>query len=135
MHFNEAYAEEIEFGKRLVDGTFFHLVVSKYEHHRRLGQRHREPRLRRHLPLRTRLPQRYPFTESEVLSCFESTSRDHDGIVETELQTYNQNGERVLPLKRTPMVLKHEFAQPSAAQSPGWPEEIGTQSDNGSKDD
>lgn len=30
-------------------------------------------------------------------------------------------------LKRTPMILKREYAEPSAAKPPGWPEGVGTQ--------
>jgi acyl dehydratase len=67
------------------------------------------------------------FVESEVLDKRESDSRDHVGIVETELRGYNQDGEQVLSLKRTPMVLKREAADPSAARPPGWPADIGTQ--------
>jgi hypothetical protein len=71
-----------------------------------------------------------------VLSKRESDSRDHVGIVDTELRAYNQNDEKVLSLKRTPMVLKREHAQPSAAEPPGWPEGIGTQPDDeGVRDD
>ncbi|MFB6142212.1 MAG: MaoC family dehydratase, partial [Halorientalis sp.] len=66
------------------------------------------------------------FAESEVLDKRESDSRDHVGIVTTELRAYNQDDEKVLSLERTPMVLKRSHAQPSAAQPPGWPEGVGT---------
>ena len=49
-------------------------------------------------------------------------SRDHVGIVTTELRTYNQDDDLVLTLERTPMVLKREAAAPT-----GWPEGVGTQ--------
>lgn len=56
-----------------------------------------------------------------------SESRDHVGLVTTELRAYNQDGDLVLSLERTAMVLKRESAQPSAAMPPGWLEGIGTQ--------
>lgn len=65
--------------------------------------------------------------ESEIIEKRESESRDHVGIVTTELRAFNQDGELVLTLGRTPMVLKREHAGPSAATPPGWPEGIGTQ--------
>ena len=61
-----------------------------------------------------------------MLNKRESDSRDHVGIVTTEVRGYNQKDELVLSLERTPMVLKREHAQPSAAAPPGWPEGIGT---------
>jgi itaconyl-CoA hydratase len=67
------------------------------------------------------------FAESEVLSKRESDSREHVGLVETELRAYNQDGEHVLSLERTAMVLKREHAKPSAAQPPGWLDGVGTQ--------
>ena len=67
------------------------------------------------------------FAESEVLEKRESSSREHVGIVTTELRTYNQDDELVLSLERTPMVLKRSHAEPSAAQPTGWPAGIGTQ--------
>jgi len=68
------------------------------------------------------------FAESEVLSKRESESRDHVGMVTTELRAYNEDDDLVLSLERTPMVLKRAHADPSAAQPPGWPEGVGTQS-------
>ena len=62
-----------------------------------------------------------------MLSKRESDSREHVGIVTTELRAYNQEDEQVLSLERTPMVQKREHAQPSAAKPTGWPEGIGTQ--------
>ena len=127
MHFNEAYAAETEFGERLVNGTFvIALAVGMsvidvsanatanlgYDDVRHLGPVVHGDTI---------------FAESEVLSKRESESRDHVGIVETELRAYNQDDEQVLSLTRTPMVLKREHAQPSAAKPTGWPEGIGTQ--------
>lgn len=59
------------------------------------------------------------FAESEVLDKRESDSREHVGIVATELRPYNQDDKLVLSLERTPMVLKGEFAKPSPAQPTG----------------
>jgi acyl dehydratase len=67
------------------------------------------------------------FAESEVVDKRESESRDHVGIVTTELRAYNQDDEQVLSLQRTGMVLKREHAEPSAARPIGWPEGVGTQ--------
>ncbi|SDQ56500.1 MaoC family dehydratase [Natronobacterium texcoconense] len=127
MHFNEAYAAETEFGERLVDGTFvialavgMSVIDVSVNATANLGY----DKIRHHNPV-------YHgdtiFAESEVLSKRELESRDHVGIVETELRAYNQDGDLVLSLERTPMVLKREHAEPSAAQPPGWPEGIGTQ--------
>ncbi|MFW5919860.1 MAG: MaoC family dehydratase, partial [Halanaeroarchaeum sp.] len=69
------------------------------------------------------------FAESEVIDKRESESRDHVGIVTTELRAYNQDDDLVLSLERTPMVLKREYAEPSAEQPTGWPEGIGSQPD------
>ncbi|MEA5389422.1 MaoC family dehydratase [Haloarculaceae archaeon H-GB11] len=72
------------------------------------------------------------FAESKVLSKRESESRDHVGMVTTELRAYNQNNDLVLSLERTP-VLKRENADVSPDQPPGWPEGVGTQ--QGDSDD
>ena len=127
MHFNEAYAAETEFGERLVDGTFvIALVVGMsvidvsvnatanlgYDDIRHLAPVYHGDTL---------------FAESEVLAKRESESRAHVGIVTTELRAYNQDGTKVLSLERTPMVLKREYAEPSAAKPPGWIDGIGTQ--------
>ena len=127
MHFNEAYAAETEFGERLVDGTFvialsvgLSVVDVSANATANLGY----DDIRHHAPV-------YHgdtiFAESEVLHKRESESRDHVGMVTTELRAYNQDDELVLSLERTPMVLKREYAEPSAAAPTGWPEGIGTQ--------
>ncbi|MEY7851747.1 MaoC family dehydratase [Natrarchaeobius sp. A-rgal3] len=127
MHFNEAYAAETEFGERLVDGTFvialavgMSVIDVSANATANLGY----DAIRHHGPV-------YHgdtlFAESEVLEKRESDSREHVGIVTTELRTYNQDDDLVLSLERTPMVLKREYAQPSAAQPTGWPAGIGTQ--------
>jgi itaconyl-CoA hydratase len=132
MHFNEAYAAETEFGERLVDGTFvIALVVGmsvidvSINATANLGY----DDIRHHAPV---FHGDTLFAESEVLSKRESESRDHVGIVTTELRAHNQDDDLVLSLERTPMVLKREYAQPSAAQPPGWPEGIGTQPEDDS---
>jgi len=127
MHFNEAYAADTEFGERLVDGTYvFALAVGmsvidvSVNATANLGY----DEVRHHAPV---FHGDTIFAESEVLEKRESESRDHVGIVTTELRAFNQDGEKVLSLQRTPMVLKREYADPSAAQPPGWPEGVGTQ--------
>lgn len=127
MHFNEAYASETEFGERLVNGTFvialavgMSVVDVSMNAIANLGY----DDVRHHGPV---LHGDTIFAESEVLSKRESESREHVGMVTTELRAYNEDGDLVLSLERTPMVLKREFAEPSAAQPPGWPEGIGTQ--------
>jgi acyl dehydratase len=131
MHFNEAYAAETEFGERLVDGTFvialavgMSVVDISVNATANLGY----DDIRHHAPV---FHGDTIFAESEVLSKRELESRDHVGIVTTELRAYNQAGTKVLSLERTPMVLKREHARPSAARPPGWPEKIGTQPSGG----
>ncbi|WP_458187961.1 MaoC family dehydratase [Haladaptatus sp. NG-WS-4] len=130
MHFNEAYAAETEFGERLVDGTFvialavgMSVVDISTNATANLGY----DAIRHHAPV---FHGDTLFAESEVLSKRESDSRDHVGIVTTELRAYNQDDEHVLSLERTPMVLKREHANPSAATPPGWPSEVGTSPDD-----
>ena len=127
MHFNEAYAAETEFGERLVDGTFvialavgMSVVDVSANATANLGY----DDIRHHAPV---FHGDTLLAESEVLDKRESDSRDHVGIVTTELRTYNQDDELVLTLERTPMVLKREVAEPSAAAPTGWPEGVGTQ--------
>ena len=127
MHFNEAYAAETEFGERLVDGTYvialavgMSVVDVSANATANLGY----DAVRHHGPV---FHGDTLFAESEVLSKRESDSRDHVGIVTTELRAYNQDDELVLSLERTPMVQKRDHADPSAARPTGWPEGIGTQ--------
>jgi len=54
-----------------------------------------------------------------VLNKRESDSRDHVGIVTTELRAFDQDDEKVLSLERTPMVPKRAAAEPSAAAPMG----------------
>ena len=127
MHFNEAYAAETEFGERLVDGTYvFALAVgmSVIDVSANATANLGYDAVRHHAPV---FHGDTIFAESEVIDKRESDSRDHVGIVTTELRAYNENDELVLSLERTPMVLKREHAQPSAAAPTGWPEDIGTQ--------
>ena len=127
MHFNEAYAAETEFGERLVDGTYvFALAVgmSVIDVSANATANLGYDNVRHHAPV-------YHgdtiFAESEVLSKRELDSREQVGIVTTELRAFNQDDELVLSLERTPMVLKREFAEPSAAAPTGWPDGIGFQ--------
>ena len=130
MHFNEPYAAETEFDERLVNGTFvFALAVGmsvidvSANATANLGYND----VRHHAPL---FHGDTIFAESEVLEKRESESREHVGIVTTELRAYNQDDEKVLSLKRTPMVLTREDTEPSAAQPIGWPAGVGTQSED-----
>jgi acyl dehydratase len=127
MHFNEAYAAETEFGERLVDGLYvialavgMSVIDVSANATANLGY----DRVRHHAPV---FHGDTVFAESEVLSKRESESRDHVGIVTTELRAYNQDDELVLSLERTPMVLKREAAEPTAARPTGWPDGVGTQ--------
>ena len=127
MHFNEAYAAETEFGERLVDGLFvialavgMSVVDVSANATANLGY----DDVRHHAPV---FHGDTIFAESEVVSTRESDSRDHVGIVTTELRAYNQDDEKVLSLERTGMVLKRAHAEPSAAKPVGWPEGVGTQ--------
>jgi len=127
MHFNEVYAAETEFGERLVNGLVvitlavgMSVVDVSQNATANLGY----DDVRHHAPV---FHGDTIYAESEVLSKRESESRDHVGIVETELRAYNQNDELVLSLTRTPMVLKREYAEPSPAKPTGWIEGIGTQ--------
>jgi acyl dehydratase len=122
MHFNEAYAADTEFGEHLVDGTFVIALtvgMSVIDVSANLGY----DDIRHHAPV---FHGDTIFAESEVLDKRESDSHDHVGIVTTELRAYNQDDDLVLSLERTPMVLKREYAQPSAARPTGWPEGVGT---------
>jgi acyl dehydratase len=130
MHFNEAYAAQTEFGERLVDGLFvialavgMSVIDVSANATANLGY----DRVRHHAPV---FHGDTIFAESEVLSKRESESRDHVGMVTTELRAYNQNDELVLSLERTPMVLKREAAEPTAARPTGWPDGVGTQPDD-----
>ncbi|MFC7044675.1 MaoC family dehydratase [Halobacteriaceae archaeon GCM10025711] len=127
MHFNEPYAAGTEFGERLVDGTFvvalavgMSVVDVSMNATANLGY----DDVRHHAPV---FHGDTLFAESEVLDKRESSSRDHVGIVTTELRAFNQDGDLVLSLERTPMVRKREHVEPSAARPTGWPAGVGTQ--------
>ena len=127
MHFNEAYASETEFGERLVNGTFvialavgMSVIDVSMNATANLGY----DEVRHHGPI---FHGDTIFVESEVLFKRGSKSREHVGMVTTELRAYNEDDDLVLPLERTPMVLKREYADPSATQPPRWPDDVGTQ--------
>lgn len=127
MHFNEAYAAGTEFGERLVNGTFvislavgMSVIDVSANATANLGY----DDVRHHAPV---FHGDTLFAESEVIEKRESNSREHVGIVTTELRAYNQRDELVLSLERTPMVLKRAHANPSAAKPTGWPDGIGIQ--------
>jgi acyl dehydratase len=126
IHFNEPYAAETEFGERLVDGLFVIALavgMSVIDISQNATANLGYDDVRHHAPV---FHGDTIFAESEVISKRESDSREHVGIVETELRAYNQKDELVLSLTRTPMVLKREFAGPSAEQPTGWPDGVGT---------
>ncbi len=127
MHFNEAYAAETEFGERLVDGTFvialavgMSVIDVSANATANLGY----DRIRHHAPV---FHGDTIFAESEVLAKRESQSRDHVGLVTTELRAYNQDDDLVLSLERTPMVLKRAAGEPAPDRPTGWPADVGTQ--------
>jgi acyl dehydratase len=127
MHFNEPYAAATEFGERLVDGTFvialavgMSVIDVSVNATANLGY----DAVRHHAPV---FHGDTIFAESEVLSKRESESREHAGIVTTELRAFNWDGDLVLSLERTPLVLKRSHADPSPARPPGWPADVGTQ--------
>ncbi|MDG5775280.1 MaoC family dehydratase [Haloarculaceae archaeon H-GB2-1] len=127
MHFTEPYAAGTEYGERLVNGVVVFAIsvgMSVIDVSANAVANLGYDEVRHHAPT-------YHgdtlYAESEVLKKRESDSRDHVGIVTTELRTYNQDDDLVLSLKRTPMVLKREYAEPTPAQPTGWPEGVGTQ--------
>lgn len=127
MHFNKAYAAGTEFGERLVNGLLVIAVsvgMSVIDVSMNATANLGYDNIRHHAPV---FHGDTLFAESEVVTTRESESREHVGIVTTELRTYNQDGELVLSLERTPMVLKRSHVQPTAAQPAGWPAGIGTQ--------
>ena len=130
MHFNEPYAAGTEFGERLVNGLVVMALsvgMSVIDVSQNATANLGYDEVRHHAPV-------YHgdtiFAESEVVSKRESESRDHVGIVTTELRAYNQDDQKVLSLQRTNMMLKREGVEPSAARPPGWPEGVGTQPDD-----
>ena len=130
MHFNEVYAADTEFGERLVNGLVVIAMavgMSVIDVSQNATANLGYDNVRHHGPV---FHGDTIFAESEVLSKRESDSRDHVGIIETELRAYNQNDEKVLSLTRTPMVLKRESIDDSPAKPPGWIEGIGTQPDD-----
>jgi acyl dehydratase len=131
MHFNEPYAAGTEFDRRLVNGlvviaTAVGMSVIDVSQNATANLGYDD--VRHHGPV---YHGDTVFAESEVVSKRESSSRDHVGIVTTKLRAFNQDGAKVLSLERTNMILKREYAEPSAAQPPGWPEGIGTQEVDG----
>ncbi|WP_458191052.1 MaoC family dehydratase [Haladaptatus sp. NG-WS-4] len=127
MHFNESYAAGTEFGERLVNGLVVIAMavgMSVIDVSQNATANLGYDDVRHHGPV---FHGDTLFAESEVVSKRESESRDHVGIVTTELRAYNQENEKVLSLRRTNMMLKRSHAAPSAAKPPGWPDGIGTQ--------
>lgn len=127
LHLDSEYAEETQFGERLVNGLYvislavgMSVIDVSMNATANLGY----DDVTHHAPV---FHGDSIFAESEVLKKRESESREHVGIVTTELRAYNQDDELVLSLERTPMVRKRSHAEPTAEQPPGWPAGIGTQ--------
>jgi acyl dehydratase len=127
MHFNEPYAAATEFGERLVDGLFvislavgMSVIDLTMNATANLGY----DDVRHHAPV---FHGDTIFAESEIVSKRESESRDHVGLVTAEVRAFNQDGEKVLSLERTFMVLKRSEVDPSPERPTGWPEGVGTQ--------
>lgn len=127
MHFNEVYASQTEFGERLVNSTFtFALLVgmSVIDISQNSTAALGFDDITMHAPV---FHGDTLFAESEVLHKRESQSRDHVGILTTELRGFNQDDTLVMSLERSNFILKRSHAEPSAAQPPGWPAGVGTQ--------
>ena len=127
MHFNEPYAAETEFGERLVNGLVVIALavgMSVIDVSQNATANLGYDQVRHHAPV---FHGDTMFAESEVIRKRESKSRDHVGIVSTELRAFNQEDTKVLSLERTNMILKRSSAELSASQPPGWPDGIGTQ--------
>ena len=130
MHFNEEYASRTEFGQRLVNGVVTLLIatgMSVIDVSQNSTAALGIDKIQLHNPV---FHGDTIYSESEVLMKRESESRDHVGIVSTELRAFNQDGEMVMSLERSNFILKREFADPSAGKPPGWPEGVGTQVDD-----
>jgi len=126
VHFNQTHAANTEFGDCLVNGTVvFSIAVgmSVIDVSMNVTANLRYDDMRYQAPV-------YHgdtiFVESGVIEKRESESRNHVGIIITELRAYNQRDKLVLSLERTPIALKREHASPSAARPPGRPEGVGT---------
>jgi acyl dehydratase len=106
IHFNEEYAKNTEFGRRLVDSTFTLALVT--------GMSVSDLTMNALANLawdEIRLPNPVfegdtIYEESEVLSKRESKSRPHAGIVSALTKGLNQKNEIVIEFKRTFMVFK-----------------------------
>lgn len=106
IHFNEEYAKNTEFGRRLVDSTFTLALVT--------GMSVNDLTMNALANLawdEIRLPKPVfegdtIYEESEVLSKRESKSRPYAGIVTVQTKGLNQKNETVIQFKRTFMVYR-----------------------------
>lgn len=120
IHFDVHYSQNTEFGKPLVDSTFTLSLVT--------GQSVTDISLNVMANLgwdRVRLP--YPvfegdtiYSESEVLSARESSSRPNVGVVVVRTIGFNQNGGIVITFERTILVYKRGYGPGHAAVEPVW---------------
>lgn len=119
-HFDHHYAAKTEFGKPLVNSTFVLSLVT--------GQSVTDISMNVMANLgwdRVRLPNPVfegdtIYSQSEVLSKRESSSRDNVGIVEVRTIGYNQEGTVVITFERTIMVYKRAHSPGHAAVEPVW---------------
>ena len=122
IHFDAHYASATEFGRPLVDSTFTLALVT--------GQSVTDLSMNVLANLgwdRVRLP--HPvfegdtiYSESEVLSVRESTSRPNVGIVGVRTIGFNQTGAIVITFERTILVYKRGMGPGHAAVTPVWDE-------------
>ncbi|GII57671.1 molybdenum cofactor biosynthesis protein MoeC [Planotetraspora thailandica] len=122
VHFDAHYAEQTEFGRRLVDSTFTLALVT--------GQSVTD--VSQHVMAnlgwdRVRLP--HPvfegdtiYSQSEVLSARESRSRPNVGIVTVRTAGFNQRGEIVIVFERTMMIYRRGHGPDVTAVQPVWDE-------------
>lgn len=122
IHFDVHYSEGTEFGQPLVDSTFTLALVT--------GQSVTDVSMNVMANLgwdRVRLP--HPvfegdtiYSESEVLSVRESSSRPNVGIVVIRTIGFNQRGQIVITFERTILVYKRGQGPGHAAVTPVWDE-------------
>lgn len=127
LHFNDAYAAETEFGERIANGAF---VLALSVGMDVIDVTMNATAVLGYDDVQFHAPVFYGdtiYAESEVLEKRRSESRDNVGFVTTELRTYNANGELVLSLEQTSMILTGSDGSRTAAQPLGWPPDVGTQ--------
>lgn len=122
VHFDAHYASRTEFGRPLVDSTFTLALVT--------GQSVTDVSMNVMANLgwdRVRLP--HPvfegdtlYSESEVLSARESSSRPDVGVVGVRTVGFNQRGEIVITFERTLLVYRRGHGPGHGSVTPVWDE-------------